>query len=402
MDLISKAVVNHHFRVGYFAARLAGDLGLTPDVQRDLLVAGLLHDAGALSLKSRLDALQFEHDGSAHAEAGYRLLRPYARLRRVARYVRLHHTAYTEIGRVSLDLPEANILCLADRIDVLIERGAPLSLQIEHIRERIRSQAGRSLDPRYVEAFLAHAPGDDFWLDAERPDRCLRTPAPERLECEALGVRELQELSRLFSRIIDFRSHFTSTHSSGVAATAVSLARMAGFSEREQRLMRIAGNLHDLGKLAVPAEVLDKPGPLDEGEWRLMRDHALYTHQVLADLRGLESVARWAGEHHERLDGRGYPFGLRAAELSTGSRIVAVADVFTAVTENRPYRAGMDRTGALGVLEELAADALDPELVALLRDNYEEINEIRSEAQAAAARAFLDFGAETQCTCSRP
>ncbi|WP_162141310.1 HD domain-containing phosphohydrolase [Paucidesulfovibrio longus] len=393
MDLISRAVVNHHVRVGYLAAQLAGDVGLSAEVQRDLLVAGLLHDAGALSLKSRLDALQFEHDGMAHAEAGYRLLRPYQRLRRVARYVRLHHTPYRELARNPDSPAEANILSLADRIDVLIERGAPLSIQIEHIRSRIQSQSGLALDPRLVEAFLDHRPGDAFWLGAEQPNKALCTPAPERLEQERLGVEEVLDLSRLFSQIIDFRSRFTATHSSGVAATAVALARLVGFGDREQLFMHIAGNLHDLGKLAVPAEVLDKPGALDDREWELMRDHALYTHQVLADLQGLESVAKWAGEHHERLDGKGYPFGLGKWDLSMGSRIVAVADVFTAVTEDRPYRNGMNRADALGVLEGLAASALDRGVVDMLWKNFDEINEIRHDAQFEAARLFAAFGA---------
>lgn len=392
MDLISRAVVNHHIRVGYFAAQLAGDMGLPPDVQRDLLMAGLLHDAGALSLKSRLDALQFEHDGMAHAEAGYRLLYPYARLRRVALYVRLHHMPYREMLQRPELPPEANILCLADRIDVLVDRETSLPPQIESIRERIRTQAGHSLAPTYVQAFLDHLPGDDFWRGAEHPDQELHTSAPERLEQERLDAAEVLKLSQLFSQIIDFRSRFTSTHSSGVAATAVALARMVGFTEREQLLMRVAGNLHDLGKLAVPAEVLNKPGRLDALEWQLMRDHALYTHRVLADLRGLESVAKWAGEHHERLDAKGYPFELGKWDLSMGSRIVAVADVFTAVTEDRPYRRGMHRADVLGVLEELAVSALDREVVNLLWENYDEINMLRSEAQQRAARVFADFG----------
>ncbi|MGE4293341.1 MAG: HD-GYP domain-containing protein [Desulfovibrio sp.] len=392
MDLISRAVVNHHLRVGYFAAQLAGDVGLAADVQRDLLVAGLLHDAGALSLKSRLDALQFEHDGVAHAEAGYRLLRPYERLRRVAQYVRLHHTPYRELSNRPDFLPEANILFLADRIDALIERGVPLPIQVEHIRSRIQSQSGLSIDPRLAEAFLDHRPGDAFWRGADHPDRELHTSAPEHLEQERLDAREVLELSRLFSQIIDFRSRFTSTHSSGVAATAVVLADKIGFGEREQLFMRIAGNLHDLGKLAVPAEVLDKPGPLNDREWQVMRDHALHTHRVLEDLQGLESVAKWAGEHHERLDGGGYPFGLGKWDLSMGSRIMSVADVFTAVAEDRPYRAGMNRQDALGVLEEQAVSGLDSEVVSLLWTNYEEINAVRQEAQFDAARAFAAFG----------
>lgn len=394
MDLVSRAVVNHHLRVGYFASALATEAGLPEEAQRDLLVAGLLHDAGALSLKNRLDALQFESDGLAHAEAGYRLLRPYPRLQRVAEYVRLHHTPYRELGADGEWVPEGTgILTLADRIDVLIDRGVPVRMQVEDIRRRIKAQAGRMLDPAHVDLFLRYGADSEFWVGAEQPDRQLREMTTPSLQRELLGLDEVLTLSGLFSRIIDFRSRFTSTHSSGVAECATALARMVGFAGEEQKIMRVAGNLHDLGKLAVPAEILDKPGPLDTKEWRIMRDHAYYTQQVLSDLPGLESIAKWAGEHHERLDGQGYPHGMGKWELSMGSRIVAVADVFTAVTEDRPYRSGMNRNGVLAVLEELSGVALDQEVVQLLRDHYEEINALRRTAQEKAAHAFAVFDA---------
>lgn len=394
MDLVSKAVVDHHVRVGYFAFRLATDAGFSCGVCRDLLVAGLLHDAGALSLTSRLDALQFEHDGTVHAEAGYRLLRPYPRLRRPAEYVRLHHTSYLDMREMSEVLPGAGILQLADRVDALIDRGGPLHMQIQSIRERIRLQAGRLLDPEHVDLFLSYAPEHTFWTEAERPQERLRSMASSQLPPEMLEPPEVLELSLLFSQIIDFRSRFTSTHSSGVAECATVLARMIGFDDQRLRLMRVAGNLHDLGKLAVPREILDKPGLLDEREWQIMRDHAMYTEQVLADLPGMERIARWAGDHHERLDGRGYPSGLGSDELSLGSRIVAVADVFTALSEDRPYRAGMQQSDVLNVMRDMAGTALDGDVVALLDRNHEEINGLRRAAQQRAARLFSGFDSE--------
>lgn len=146
----------------------------------------------------------------------------------------------------------------------------------------------------------------------------------------------------------------------------------------------MAGNLHDIGKLAVPTEILDKPGKLTPQEMFIIRQHPYYTHRILSTVPGLETVNTWASLHHKRLDGRGYPF--RPRELPLGSRIIAVADIFTAITENRPYRRGMDRLQCLAVLDQLVAEgAIDGDVVAVLRHDFDQIHHIRRRSQSAHA-----------------
>jgi HD-GYP domain-containing protein (c-di-GMP phosphodiesterase class II) len=153
--------------------------------------------------------------------------------------------------------------------------------------------------------------------------------------------------------------------------------------------MRIAGFLHDLGKLAVPVEILDKPSGLVRNEYNVIRHHAFYTYRILDALPPLAVINKWAALHHERLDGKGYPFHLTAKELLEGSQIMAVADVFTAIAENRPYRAGMTRDSAIGVLDDMVrARAINGDIVTVLKKNYEEINAARTHAQAAATREY--------------
>ncbi len=391
MDLISTAVVNHHTRVGYVAARLGDVLGLDPHERFDLLVAGLLHDVGALSLKSRLDALQFETDGVLHSEAGYRLIKGQPRLERVSRLVRHHHTNARILDRLPDAEPLSNLLNLADRVDVLVRRNAPLAVQIAGIRKRIRRVEPHVFRPEFVEAFLELSNDKDFLAKSDKPGVYIHEVAATLPDVQ-LGLDELYEFSGLFSQIIDFRSRFTATHSSGVAATADWLAAGADFESTERKMMTIAGNLHDLGKLAVPRELLEKPAPLSKEEFERIKLHALYSHDVLLDVDGLEQVRNWTGNHHERMDGAGYPYGVNSSHLGLGDRILAVADVFTAITEDRPYRAGMEKDQAAGVLRCMVeSNALDSCMVGELLGRFDEANEVRVAAQQQALDRFQAF-----------
>jgi HD-GYP domain-containing protein (c-di-GMP phosphodiesterase class II) len=153
--------------------------------------------------------------------------------------------------------------------------------------------------------------------------------------------------------------------------------------------MRIAGHLHDLGKLAVPAEILEKPSALSEEEFSVIRGHTFYTQQVLESMGDLGPITEWAAAHHERMDGSGYPSHEEMDDLSLGARIISVADVFTALTEDRPYRKGMERDEALEVLQEMADTAvLDGTVVSQLRRNFDDINDARIAAQKVAKQEY--------------
>jgi HD-GYP domain-containing protein (c-di-GMP phosphodiesterase class II) len=256
----------------------------------------------------------------------------------------------------------------------------------------VEEQSGKMFMPDLVEAFRNLAAKESFWLDAASPSPESVLPLRLAMPTIELDMKELLHISTLFSHVIDFRSRFTATHSSGVAASAELLARFVGFSERESRMMRIAGYLHDLGKLAVPAEILEKPSELTETEFNVIRSHTFYTYRILEPIADLYEINTWASFHHERLDGSGYPFHHKGQDLPLGSRIMAVADVFTAITEDRPYRKGMPEEKALQVLQQMAdGSALDSNIVSLLRLHFDEINSCRMEAQAGSAEEYKKF-----------
>ncbi len=399
LGLLHPAISDHHLRVAYIASCLAEELGLASGEMPDALIAGALHDVAAVS--SPVMVAQLDHalthyrlgdsgipdDQHKHAFEGFTLTRDFPPFAQAASAIRFHHVDW-DFGRGNEFAGEtvplvSHILHLADRIAVLPDAGRNILEQAAGTRKTIMADSNKLFKPEIVAAFEEISTRESFWLDVA----CQHKEAIIRNRfCKSeikLDLEALEQLGRLFGRIIDYRSPFTATHSSGVAATSEALAQSLGMSFTESKLLRVAGYLHDIGKLVVPIEILEKPGKLTPDEMFIIRQHPYHTYQILSTVSGLETVNDWASLHHERLDGKGYPYCPQ--EIPLGSRIVAVADVFTAITEDRPYRKGMDRTQSLDVLDRLVLDrAIDGDVVAKLRSNFNEFHFIRSLSQQSA------------------
>lgn len=165
---------------------------------------------------------------------------------------------------------------------------------------------------------------------------------------------DLRSLSTLFARIIDYKSPFTKDHSLGVAEKAEHMARHYQWDEATVEQLYFAGALHDIGKLMVDRDILEKPGKLDQKEYQHIQSHAYETSRLLSKLEGLGSITIWASQHHEKLNGAGYPLGLSAPQLDKKSRLLACLDIYQALTEDRPYKSGMSHQKAISILREMA------------------------------------------------
>jgi putative nucleotidyltransferase with HDIG domain len=172
----------------------------------------------------------------------------------------------------------------------------------------------------------------------------------------------LQSLLGL-ANALEAKDPYTHGHSRRVAGLARRLALQVGVSDASARIVAQAGLLHDIGKIGIPETILRKPGPLTEAEWEIMRSHPVVGAQIVAPLEFFSEGASVIRHHHERVDGSGYPDGLRAAQIPLGARIVAVADVYDALTSDRPYRHRLAQEDALALVERGAGRTLDPELV---------------------------------------
>jgi HD-GYP domain-containing protein (c-di-GMP phosphodiesterase class II) len=396
-DLMNPALGDHCLRVAYLAMRIAEELEWPAWRRREAAIAGALHDIGAFSLAERLDLLEFEtSDQGTHARAGYLLLREFKPFERIAETVLHHHQHWRNGQGERVDetpVPEAShLLHLADRTAVLFRKDEPVLAQIPAIRTSIRERSGSWFVPAYVDALLRLCDRDYIWLEISSGAMGDSLRLSLGMETIDADMREILDFSRLVCRIIDFKSEFTATHSSGVAAAGKTLASLVGFSRQECVMFEIAAYLHDLGKLAIPSEILEKRDRLTQAEWGVMRTHVYYTYQILNPIEVLNLVSSWSSLHQERLDGSGYPFHVREDDLPLGARLMAVADVFTAITENRPYRKGMTREEALGALHEMVSKGeLDARLISLLETHYDAIHRAREEAQSQAIREYEAF-----------
>ena len=399
LDWISPMLNDHHKQVAMIALRMADALELPVAEQNEIVCAGILHDIGAISLAERMETLKFEYvTGQAHAEMGYHLIKIFEPMRKAAELIRFHHVFWENgKGLVYKDqqVPVGSrILQLADRIALLVDRKQAILSQAEAIKARIAEASGHMFEPQLVDVFMELAEKEYFWLDIVSPLINRQLHENVRLETICLNKTELLSFASLIRRMIDFRSPFTATHSSGVSATAEHIGMLAGMNDFECFELKVAGFLHDLGKLAIPTEILEKPGQLTNDEFNQMRGHTFYTFRALESIEDLAMINQYGSYHHERLDGSGYPFRLEGKYLPLGSRVLAVADVFTALTENRPYRKGMSNEQTILILGKMAENnKLDNDIVELVRKHHEEINQVRIKAQEASRveyRAFLE------------
>lgn len=392
MDLASPSLIQHQQRTAFVVWEMGKAARLSNERLEIIFIAALLHDIGAFSLEEKIHIRNAEVENpEEHCIRGELLLNNIPWLKESARIIRFHHKEWQHWGE-SIENPlvlESQLLFLADYLERAIKREHYILHQHEDIISKIESVSGSSLHPQVVDLFVSISHSEEFWLDLVSPRlySLLLNEGPFRNT--EINYSDISIIAELFRNIIDFRSRFTSTHSSGVAASASMLARIFGLTDTEIRLMEVAGNLHDIGKLAIPNSILDKPGSLTKEEMAVMKSHTYYTYFVINTIGGLKHIAEWAAYHHERLDGSGYPFHCTAADLSTGARILMVADIFTALAEDRPYRKGMPKEGIIQILKQFSdRSLLDSKIINLLFENYNEILSYVAEKQAVAREFY--------------
>ena len=221
-----------------------------------------------------------------------------------------------------------------------------------------------------VEAFFnAFSDEKIHMIDNETLDTMLWKKVP-RIKLE-LNFAQIKAIADLFAHIVDYKSPFTSNHSMGVAEGTEKISRFMGFDEDICQKMYIAGALHDIGKVAIGNEILEKPEKLTDEEFKMMKHHAVYTYYILSGIDDFEEIRDWAALHHEKLNGKGYPFGKTADELNKPERIMACIDIYQALTEDRPYKKGLSHDKACGILDDMAQKGfVDSDISNKIRDCF--------------------------------
>ncbi|XYD06906.1 HD-GYP domain-containing protein [Methylobacterium sp. NMS12] len=255
----------------------------------------------------------------------------------------------------------ARVALLAQVVDVFHTAAGPAAAIAE-----VRSRSGTWFDPQVVACFETVAAEPGFWevLGSDAVEAAVFALSPG--SPMVVDDDYLDDIARAFAQIIDAKSPFTSGHSERVAVYADMIAAELGYTSERRRWLKRAALLHDVGKLGVSNAILDKNGKLDEAEWQDMRNHASLSETILTRVAVFHEMASIGGGHHERLDGKGYPRGLRGDAITQETRIVSVADVFDALTADRPYRAAMSLEKALGIMRADLGTAFDPTCFAAL------------------------------------
>ena len=402
MNLLRPETENMHQRVAYLAYHIASEMGYSVEDKRELINASLLYDVGIALMPEKANDLDNNSDNNSNnnsnnryyfkdlAAPGLGIIGDVQRYKSVCEVMRVI-SPEDEIDENVFGYEKfkdfAEIIDVSDRVAAMLDSKDAALNQVEDICDTISELSDEGVSSGVIEAFLRFAEKEYVWMEVLHQPEIFLHYIPASNE---LSLDEAIELARFISRVIDFRSNYTVMHSSGVAATAVRLAEIIGMSEDECKMMMIAGYLHDVGKLKVPKAILDKNDKLTDAEFNIVKEYAYYTHLLLKDIEGFDQISRWASLHHEKLNGYGYPFRLKADDIPMGARIIAIADIFSAVAEIRAYRAGMSKEEVIRTLREYVdSGAMSGYLVDLLINNYDDIYSIRQKEVSREGARYI-------------
>lgn len=375
VDLVGVDELYHSKRVAFMAAECIKTLGATRSQQLHAFRQGLLHDCGVSSTRvhDRLVS-EFEwKDSEMHCLIGSSRMMNFAPLAEYAEVVRYHHTRWEDLQHLDLDKEiklNANLIYLLDRVDALTGVASAenrLSCR-EEVCEQITAYRGTHFKPELVDSFLETAKKEAFWITQES-DHLTDHLRANSIDYDKISLdnNQLKEMASIFAQVVDAKSPYTAEHSFGVSRLSGFISEQCQLDHETCSKIEVAGLLHDLGKLQVPDQILEHDGDLDSDSLAVMRHHSYVTYIILSKIGGLEDITLWASDHHEKLDGSGYPFKKVGDELPLESRIIAVADIFQALAQNRPYRKSLN---ADKIVEKLDHDVekgkLDKELVRIV------------------------------------
>ena len=385
LSLINDKLVDHGVRTAYILKSMMALQGeLERETMKNILFLGIFHDVGANKTEEIANLLKFETTETIpHSVYGYLFLKYLSRLGDRAETILYHHLAYAERGGCRSAYRELALkLHLADRVDICAMGESSDRLVIETVER----YGGEQFDPADVELFKA----------ADKRFGVMRTLRgggceEDIMECYralAFSEDELMDLVQTLVFAIDFRSEQTVLHTIQTANYAEMLGEHAGLEKDDCRKLYYAGLLHDIGKIKVPVAILEKPGALTRWEMLEMQRHATYTRRLIEGHVDGE-IVEIAARHHEKLNGFGYPEGLTASELTLPQRIMAVADITSALFSRRSYRENMPKADVLEILGKMALnDQLDASVVGIMTERYDEITSASAAKSSDIVRSY--------------
>ncbi len=387
LDCIEAELVNisnkHGKRVAYMSVCMAKYWNVESDALQDLVICALLHDNALTQyiteevqknpgIDIRDDSLNKKTN--LHCIYGEKNIAKIPFKTNVSKVILYHHEQADGRGpfrKVWQETPLfARIIHLADIIDAIANSAEFTQGKWDICCEFLEKQKGKLFDDECVEAFFETISKETFisFEDGSFESK-LWEMVPRKKQI--FDWKTCKNIADFFANIIDYKSPFTSKHSIGVAEKAAQYAKYIGYDVVDIEKMYLAGALHDIGKMMVGNEILEKPDKLTDEEFDKMKNHAGYTYLILSQVDDFEEIRDWAALHHEKLNGKGYPFGKTADELNEQERIMACVDIYQALTEERPYKKGMSHEKACDILDDMAKKGfVDADVSHKMRDCF--------------------------------
>ena len=364
----------HGRRVACLCLFMAEHAGISGEELRDYIGCCVLHDNALTEfIHEEFDSCKNMADGighqlpainldlkqdSNHGQIGEQNIHLIPFRTNVDNIILYHHEHANGSGPMGITAAETGlktqILHLADEIDLRYRLSNLTESEFNRISEWVQSQSGELFSEKAVQLFQEAVTYDKIlYLKGKGAFTSLKREL--RSVTSDYSNEEIHSFARMFASIIDYKSEFTQTHSLGVADKAEQMAKYYGFDDEKATRFYLAGALHDIGKLLVTNDILEKPGKLTADEFDVMKDHASATRYVLRLVKGIPDVVKWASNHHEKLNGTGYPRGLTAEDLSFEERLMACVDIYQALTEKRPYKDGMPHEKAIAIMQDMVS-----------------------------------------------
>ncbi|ENM5824704.1 HD-GYP domain-containing protein [Vibrio metoecus] len=383
LDSVGIDDINHGHRVGYMAYSCAKAMEWSEEECQLVFSLGLIHDCGVAQKRDFYNLLENMQPDNVrqHCLRGYELLSHCPPLSLFADAILYHHTPWKDLKNIDIadrDKRFAALIFLSDRIDYLKEL-YPKD-QFGNVTQEARNQvcleigrlSGTLFERDLVREMQNLLEKEFIWfsMDYQHVEALGQTLPSIPFFEQKLGVDDVMSIAMLMANIVDAKSQFTFYHSQKVAEICQRLAKELGLDPEMQKALYLTGLVHDIGKLHTPEDILHKPSKLNESEYLCIQRHSTDSRYTLQMMFGNSMICEWAGNHHERLDGSGYPRGLQGSEIDLPSRIIAVADVFQALTQARPYRGRMSLKEVMNILShEVSCGRLDNQVFEVIVRN---------------------------------
>lgn len=364
LDCVERELIGvstgHGKRVAYISIVLGKELKMKKEQLADLMVCAVMHD----NALTQYIYEEYNHSGNnlaktlgVHCQFGEENLKKFPFQTNMEGVILYHHETADGTGPYKVRGEEtplgAQLIHFADALDKQCDLANVNHTKYEQALNYLEKEKNSIFIENQVNLFKECFTSTDLEkLSEDKIDNELKKLLPDVII--DYSYAQMLDIMDIFAKIIDYKSEFTSNHSLGIAKKAMEMGKYYHYDEETCYRLYIAGALHDIGKLAISNQVLEKPDKLTEDEFAYIKNHAWFTHQILSKIDDFDDILHWCSYHHEKLDGTGYPFGKTAKDLDKNDRLLACLDIYQALGETRPYKQGLSHEKCIEIMRDMA------------------------------------------------